>query len=59
MPLGPLEIILVLIVVLLLFGAKKLPQIGRDLGEGLREFRNSGRELMSSEDQRLNQRHED
>ena len=38
---GPLEILLILIVVLLLFGAKRLPEIGRALGEGIREFKKS------------------
>lgn len=46
MPFGPLEIILVLVVVLLVFGAKKLPEIGKGLGSGMREFRDgvSGRD---------------
>ncbi len=43
---GPLEIILVLLVVLVLFGARKLPEVGRGLGEGIREFRRTGRELV-------------
>ncbi|MBU3759453.1 MAG: twin-arginine translocase TatA/TatE family subunit [Candidatus Omnitrophica bacterium] len=38
---GPLEIIVILVVVLLLFGAKRLPEIGRALGEGIREFKRS------------------
>lgn len=33
------EILLILVVVLLLFGASKLPQIGSSLGRGLREFK--------------------
>ncbi len=33
------EIIVILIVVLLLFGAKRLPEIGRALGDGIREFK--------------------
>lgn len=41
---GPLEIIVVLTVVLLLFGAKRLPEIGRALGEGIREFKKSIRD---------------
>ena len=36
---GPLEVIVILLVVLLLFGAKRLPEIGRALGEGIREFK--------------------
>ncbi|MDA9101035.1 twin-arginine translocase TatA/TatE family subunit [Omnitrophica bacterium] len=38
---GPLEIVVILLVVLLLFGAKRLPEIGRALGEGIREFKKS------------------
>ena len=38
---GPLEIVVILAVVLLLFGAKKLPEIGRARGEGIREFKKS------------------
>ncbi len=36
---GPMEIIIILLVVLLLFGAKRLPEIGKALGEGIREFK--------------------
>ena len=38
---GPLETLIILIVILLLFGAKRLPEIGRALGEGIREFKKS------------------
>ena len=38
---NPLHIALVLVVVLLLFGAKRLPEMGRSLGEGLRGFKHS------------------
>ena len=43
---GPLELLLLIVALTLLFGARKLPEIGRGLGEGLREFRQSGRELL-------------
>lgn len=36
---GPFEILVILLVVLLLFGGKKLPEFGRALGEGIREFK--------------------
>ena len=36
---GPLELLVILLVVLLLFGGKKLPEVGRALGEGIREFK--------------------
>ena len=41
---GPLEIVVILLVILLLFGAKRLPGIGRALGEGIREFNKSLRD---------------
>ena len=48
MPLGGLgmgEIVLIFLVVLLLFGAKRLPEIGSALGKGIREFKGSVREI--------------
>ncbi len=41
MPFGvsPWELIIVLVILLLVFGAKRLPEIGRGLGRGIREFR--------------------
>jgi sec-independent protein translocase protein TatA len=38
---GPLEIVGLLLLALLLFGAKRLPEIGRSLGSGMREFKES------------------
>jgi sec-independent protein translocase protein TatA len=38
---SPIHIVLLLLVVLLVFGAKRLPEIGRSLGSGIREFRHS------------------
>jgi sec-independent protein translocase protein TatA len=38
---NPLHIAIVLIVVLLVFGAKRLPEMGRSLGEGMRGFKQS------------------
>jgi sec-independent protein translocase protein TatA len=39
--LTPTHILLLLLVVLMLFGAKRLPELGRSLGSGMREFKNS------------------
>lgn len=41
--LGPTEIILILVVLILLFGAKKIPDLARSLGRSLNEFK-KGRE---------------
>jgi len=38
---GPMELILVLVVALLVLGPKKLPEVGRSVGKGLREFKSS------------------
>jgi sec-independent protein translocase protein TatA len=38
---GPLEIAIVLIVVLVIFGPKRLPELGKSLGKGIREFKGS------------------
>jgi sec-independent protein translocase protein TatA len=38
---GPMELIVVLIIALLVVGPKKLPELGRSLGGGMREFKDS------------------
>ena len=38
---GPLEIAIVLVIVLLIFGPKRLPGLGKQLGTGMREFKES------------------
>ena len=40
-PVGWQEMILILVVLLLLFGAKRLPEMGRSLGRGMREFKDA------------------
>jgi sec-independent protein translocase protein TatA len=37
--LGGSELLIILVIILLLFGAKRVPQLGRSLGSGIREFR--------------------
>ncbi len=46
--LGPVEMISIFLVVLLLFGAKRLPEIGTSLGKGIREFKSSVSEVRTS-----------
>ncbi len=40
-PIGPLEIGIVLLIVLIIFGPKRLPELGRSLGSGMRGFKDS------------------
>jgi sec-independent protein translocase protein TatA len=44
--LGPFEIILIFLVVLLIFGAKRIPEIARGLGKGIREFKDATNEIQ-------------
>ena len=43
MPLGigPLELVIVLVIALVIFGPKRLPDLGKSLGTGMREFKDS------------------
>ena len=43
---SPIHLILLLVVVLLVFGPKRLPEIGSGLGKGIREFRRAMNEVM-------------
>jgi sec-independent protein translocase protein TatA len=38
---GPIEILILLLIALLVFGPKRLPEMGRSLGRGMREFKDS------------------
>jgi sec-independent protein translocase protein TatA len=51
---GPLELIVVLVIALIVFGPKRLPELGRSLGRGIREFRGSiGGDKEDEEDREL------
>ncbi|MGH7508276.1 MAG: twin-arginine translocase TatA/TatE family subunit [Gemmatimonadales bacterium] len=56
--LGFTEIMVILLVVLLLFGAKRLPEVGSSIGKGIREFKRSISDtqeaIMNPDDQRSN-----
>jgi sec-independent protein translocase protein TatA len=41
---GPVEIIVIVLIVLLLFGGRKIPELMRGLGKGMKEFKNAQRE---------------
>ena len=50
MSLGPWEIVLILLVIILIFGGKKIPELARGLGKGLREFKKTTREIKNEVD---------
>lgn len=45
---GPIEIVIILALALLVFGPKRLPQMGRTLGRGVREFRKASEDIKGS-----------
>ena len=47
-PIGPLELIVLLVIILIVFGPGKLPDIGAAIGKGVREFRKASNDLESS-----------
>jgi sec-independent protein translocase protein TatA len=40
-PIGPTELILIILIIVIIFGARKLPELGKSLGEGIKNFRKS------------------
>jgi len=38
-PVGPQELLIVLLIVIIIFGARRLPELGKGLGEGIRNFK--------------------
>jgi len=48
--LGTQELVIILIIVLLLFGAKRLPELGKSLAQGIKEFRKSSKTIMEDDD---------
>lgn len=45
--LGPMEILLIFLAILLIFGAKRIPEIARGMGKGIKEFRAATREISN------------
>ncbi len=48
---GPMEIVLVLVIALLVLGPKRLPEAGRSIGKGMREFKDSIAGITKDEEQ--------
>lgn len=45
--LGPFELVLIFLAILLIFGAKRIPEIARGLGKGIKEFKSATREISN------------
>ena len=48
--LGPTELIIILVIVVIIFGVGKLPEIGSSLGKGVRQFREATDEIEQASD---------
>lgn len=46
---GPWELILILVIALIIFGPGKLPEVGKSIGKGIREFRSATKEPENNE----------
>jgi sec-independent protein translocase protein TatA len=46
---GPTELILILLIVIIIFGARKLPELGKSIGEGIKNFKKSVSEGKSED----------
>jgi len=51
-PIGTTELIIILVIVVLVFGVNKIPQLGKGLGEGIRNFKSSIKEMSADSDKK-------
>lgn len=49
--LGMQELVIILVIVMLLFGAKKLPEIGKSLAQGIKEFKKTTKAITEDDDE--------
>ena len=40
-PVGPMELVLIVLIIVIIFGARKLPELGKSMGEGIKNFKKS------------------
>jgi len=53
--LGPTEMVFIMVVLLLIFGAKRLPELGSGLGKGIREFKRSMKDINAEIERATNE----
>ncbi|MFC1558139.1 twin-arginine translocase TatA/TatE family subunit [candidate division KSB1 bacterium] len=44
--LGPMELVIIFVIILLIFGGKKLPELARGLGRGIKEFKKATKDVQ-------------
>jgi len=54
-PIGLQELLIILFVLLIFFGAKKLPELAKGLGQGIKEFKKATREMTEDEAPKIEQ----
>ena len=47
MGVGPTELFVIILIAVVLFGARKIPELAKGLGEGIREFKKASREIQA------------
>jgi len=50
---GPMELVVVLVIALIVLGPKRLPEVGRSLGKGIREFKDSINNIGGDDDEEV------
>lgn len=48
--LGPMELVIIGVIAMLIFGPSQIPKIGKSIGDSIREFKGAGKELMKAID---------
>ncbi|MEE4312305.1 MAG: twin-arginine translocase TatA/TatE family subunit [candidate division KSB1 bacterium] len=57
-PIGFQELIFILLILLIFFGAKRLPELAKGLGQGIKEFKKAAKEISEDNDQNINKSEE-
>jgi len=56
-PIGPMELALIVLIIVIIFGARKLPELGKSMGEGIKNFKKSISSKDNDEDKPVDEPH--
>jgi sec-independent protein translocase protein TatA len=56
---GPMELVVILIVALLIFGPSKLPELGKSVGKSIREFKSAVKDVTATEDEKKDEKQDE